>query len=346
MLKYLILLTAAAWHCSNAGHDLNSTAADSLSGTIAAKITSVVPLPASFPAQAKISYGSSSYSVFFQNNRLYLIDIDSKNTQVWAGTGVASHIDGYFPGGSNSPIGAIPTNTNLSYANGVGVFYSLFPDRIRIIDPSGSGINCPAPNACLATRMLTTPITGTISAQAMSWNGAQMYYTLTNDNTVYAIDVATGNVSIHSGGAASGDVNGVLTSARYTGPQALHSRDTSGYIVVDFYNQRIKTVSTTVNNNSCVLKNSNPMSSFGVDGDVSKCTYGYINASYYLPYTGEMYFVESWASIRKMNSDGSVITFGKPFGSSLLQPIDGITVANNKRIFISTGSSAYEIIVQ
>lgn len=346
MLKYLILLTAAAWHCSNAGHDSNSTVADSLSGTIAAKITSVVPLAASFPAQAKVSYGSSNYFVYFQNNRLYLIDIDSKITQVWAGTGVASHIDGYFPGSSNSPIGAIPTNTNLSFANGAGVFYSLFQDRIRIIDPSGSGVNCVPFNACLNTRMLIPPITGTISAQTINWNGSQMYYTLTNDNTVYAIDVATGNVSIHSGSATSGDVNGALTTARYTGPQALHSRDTSGYMVLDFYNQRIKTVSTTVNNNSCVLKNSSPMSSFGVDGDASKCTYGYINSSYYLPHTGEMYFVESWASIRKMNSDGSVVTFGKPFGSSLLQPIDGITVSNNKQIFISSGTSAYEIIVQ
>lgn len=318
----IVMLAFLALHCA---------AGESTSGKINwndapvsfQKFKEIQQTTATFPLNRGIADNSGNMYVA-GNNRLFRIDANMTATVV-AGSGWPTHADGtllsaQFP---------VPLFISIDSA---GKVYALFTDRIRIID---------IPNNNVTTSLLAVPLAATVTGFAADRTGSSAYYTLNNDNTVYTVDLGTGVSTAAAGAYGSGDVLGTNANARFTGPGSLMAAN-GNLFIVDFYNKKIKVKdSTNVSNYSCRSATTSMSSSLGVDGAPQICTYGYITSAYLVG--SEVYFIESWSVIRKMNSDGSVTTFGKIYDIAALNPIDNIVVNSNKEIIVTSNTTVIKI---
>lgn len=283
--------------------------------------SSVAALP-----EGKVSIGDDIF-ITSTGNKLFRVNLRLNTTDHIAGSGSSVHSDGAVI------LAGIPTTKGLGRDEN-GVIYILYLDQIRTIN--------------LITDLTTslvfvTPLSGIITSQFVSGDGSTIYYTMQNDSRVYQVNTTTGAIGIHSGGAG-GDSVGTRIGSRFMGPEIIQTE--AGYSVIDFYPQKIKSVEgTDVLNRSCKLKVSSLTSSLGVDGPADSCSYGYITSYFYNRATREIYFIESWSVIRRMNSDGSVITLGRPFSLNFVDPITNILYANGK-VFFSTNGGRYEAELQ
>lgn len=312
-------MLAFALHCSNSGSENKIKWNNAPPST--QKFKDIQQVSASFSIAKSIT--DSSGNVYaFGGNRVYKVDASFNATTI-AGNGTGTHSDGALLAAG------VPTPLFISIDSQQRI-HAFYLDRLRLLNlVSGT----------TSTIMLPVSLTSSVIGFSADPTGLTDYYTLANDSSIYSLDTSSGvSTAIITG---SGDVLGPIATAKFSGPSTIMAVN-GGLYVIDFYNKKIKIKdSTNVTNYSCRSQTTSQTSSLGTDGPAESCTYGYITSAFLV--NNEIYFIESWSVIRKMNADGSVTTFGKIFDINAIDPIDNILVTSDKTIYVTRGSTLIRI---
>ena len=319
MKRLLLVMLAFALHCSNSGSENKIKWNDAPPST--QKFKDIQQVSANFSIAKGIT--DSSGNVYtFRGNRVYKVDTALNATTI-AGSGSGTHSDGALLAAG------VPTPLFISIDSQQRI-HAFYLDRLRILSLVAG---------TTSTVMLTLPLTASVVGFSADPTGSIDYYTLANDSSIYSLDTSSGvSTAIITG---SGDVLGPIATAKFSGPSTIMAVN-GGLYVIDFYNKKIKVKdATNVTNYSCRSQTTSQTSSLGTDGPAQSCTYGYITSAFLV--NNEIYFIESWSVIRKMNADGSVTTFGKIYDLNSIHPIDNILVTPDKTIYVTQGNSLIRV---
>jgi gliding motility-associated-like protein len=188
--------------------------------------------------RATATYDTPTGMVFDANGNLFVSDYDGGLIRkIDKLTGIVTTIAGNSTRATIDGFG-----TAASFKTPRGMAFDKLKNFLYVVDISGNAIR----KINMATLQVTTVITGIDAYDITLDNTGNIFMCAGPENAIKELS-ASGVISVVAGnlGVASGDIDGIRETARFSNPLAITSDDAGNLYVVDYGNNAIREVGIT-----------------------------------------------------------------------------------------------------